>query len=477
MNNSNTTPQVSPVREINMKYFTSYLNKNTSLKIALSVYVLIFLFSSIVTPSVVFAEDWPTYLHDNFRSASSSEQLTFPLLQNWAYSTERVPLPAWNETPALQDFGHGIYGNKSRVLYDRAFHVVVVRKSLYFGSSHSDKVVCLNINNGQQRWKFFAEGPIRFAPTVSGGKVYFGSDDGYVYCLNADSGSLLWRNRATSSNDFMFVNSRAASVSPVRTSVLIENGMAYWGAGLLSGAKTGLSRYLRARNANDGTGGWTVTPSKPHQGYLLSLNGKLYVPSGKSYPLLYNQSNGSVAGSYGGSRDGGCYALITEHNTFAFGPHYSSTGSYLNEYDSIGRVDGNFMIVKGDYTYYCTDTELVKLNRSNKQIVWSVTSPCRYSLIMAGNTLFAGGDDEVSAFSASNGQNLWTAETHGRAHGLAVANGYLFVSTDLGTIHAFKKNIYDLNNSGIVDLVDLMMFGQSWLDCTNPNDNNCVEYP
>ena len=168
-----------------MKYFTFYLSKKVPLNISLSVYILIFLLTTIVAPSVIIAEDWPTHLHDNFRSASTSEQLYFPLLQYWAYSTERPPLPAWNETPALQNFGHGIYGNKSRVLYDQAFHVVVVADSLYFGSSHSDKIVCLNINNGQQRWKFFAEGPIRFAPTVSDGKVYFGSDDGYVYCLNA----------------------------------------------------------------------------------------------------------------------------------------------------------------------------------------------------------------------------------------------------------------------------------------------------
>jgi outer membrane protein assembly factor BamB len=59
-------------------------------------------------------------------------------------------------------------------------------------------------------------------------------------------------------------------------------------------------------------------------------------------------------------------------------------------------------------------------------------------LILAGETLFAGGDDRVAAFDATTGKMRWSARVTGKAHGLAVAHGRLFVSTDRGTIHCFS---------------------------------------
>ncbi len=58
---------------------------------------------------------------------------------------------------------------------------------------------------------------------------------------------------------------------------------------------------------------------------------------------------------------------------------------------------------------------------------------------MAGDTLFAGGSDQVFAYSTADGKELWSATVTGNAHGLAVANGRLFVSTDRGIIHCFSK--------------------------------------
>jgi outer membrane protein assembly factor BamB len=60
-----------------------------------------------------------------------------------------------------------------------------------------------------------------------------------------------------------------------------------------------------------------------------------------------------------------------------------------------------------------------------------------HSLILAGNTLFAGGNDEVAAYSTIDRKQIWTAKVNGAALGLAVAHGRLLVSTDKGAIHCF----------------------------------------
>ena len=63
-----------------------------------------------------------------------------------------------------------------------------------------------------------------------------------------------------------------------------------------------------------------------------------------------------------------------------------------------------------------------------------------YSLILADTTLFAGGENEVAAFDSVTGNKTWSSPINGRAYGLAVANGRLFVSTDSGYIYSYAQN-------------------------------------
>ena len=72
-----------------------------------------------------------------------------------------------------------------------------------------------------------------------------------------------------------------------------------------------------------------------------------------------------------------------------------------------------------------------------KCVLWRV--PCKqpYALILAGDILFSGGNNEVVAYAASDGKRVWSAPVNGDAMGIAVAHGRLLVSTDKGTIHCF----------------------------------------
>ena len=70
---------------------------------------------------------------------------------------------------------------------------------VFFGSSADDQVRCLDLATGELLWTFFAEGPVRLAPVVHQGRVYFGSGDGSAYCLAADDGSLIWTHRVAES--------------------------------------------------------------------------------------------------------------------------------------------------------------------------------------------------------------------------------------------------------------------------------------
>ncbi|MCK4294836.1 MAG: PQQ-like beta-propeller repeat protein, partial [Planctomycetes bacterium] len=160
----------------------------------------------IMVSSGVNAADWPTHLHDNHRSGFTTEQLQLPLRQQWVITTNRPPRPAWSETPAQQDFWQNFYGNKPRVPMESAFRVAVAGNRLYYGSSSSDKVVCRTTIDGSLVWRFIAGGPVRFAPTVSSGRIYFGSDDGHAYCLDAGNGQLIWKHRPDFASKTMMIS-------------------------------------------------------------------------------------------------------------------------------------------------------------------------------------------------------------------------------------------------------------------------------
>ena len=108
------------------------------------------------------------------------------------------------------------------------------------------------------------------------------------------------------------------------------------------------------------------------------------------------------------------------------------------------------------------------------------TSGLDYSaclLIKAGDNLFVGGKGKVVAYDSSNGSELWTKPVNGRVHGLAAANGHLFVSTDTGRVYAFGGIPGDLSGDGSVGVEDLFFFIGTYLNCTNPGDLNCQESP
>lgn len=70
-------------------------------------------------------------------------------------------------------------------------------------------------------------------------------------------------------------------------------------------------------------------------------------------------------------------------------------------------------------------------------VPWKVETRFTRSMILAGGTLFAGGDGQVGAYDARTGKLLWSGGVEGRAMALAVAEGRLIVGTSLGHLFAY----------------------------------------
>ena len=448
-----------------------------------------------------YGDDWPTYLHDNTRSGVTQEQLDVPLYEHWMFESRHAPRPAW-PGPAKVDWWHRLRELRPVVTYDRAFHAVSSGDAVYFGSTADDKVYCLDAATGEVRWSFFAEAPVRLAPTIADGKVYFVADDGWVYCLDAEDGALCWKYRP--SNDRRIPgNGRIISDVPARTGVLVDNGVAHFFTGLFPSQAV----YQCGLDAATGEVLWCEETRKlSPQGYLLASPTRLFVPTGRTNPAMFDRETNEYLGALEGP--GGAYAIVVD-DALASGPGLK-TGNELSLSDpatkeSVATFPGIRMVVNGDMAYLQSKDELSALNRaryvalfqerngrynrrkeledllnktkdeaelkkSNEEFaevegsiaklnedmdacfLWTKRLDDPYALILAGDTLFAGGQDKVLAISAADGAEVWKGEVPGRAYGLSVANGRLLVSTDTGTVHCFTRQ--EVDREHVVKTVD-----------------------
>lgn len=306
------------------------------------------------------ADDWPTYARDVARSCRTSETMTLPLNECWSFRPEFPPAPAWGDPKA--EPVEGILELR-RVHFDDAFHVAVAQGSVYFASSSDHKVYCLDAATGRIRWTKATGAPIRLAPTVAAGRVYVGSDDGHVYCLDAADGKLLWNFRAAPDDHRVLGHGRLISLWPVRTGVLVDDGLAYFGAGIFPAegvffyavdAATGKLAWR-----NDSSGETPQSRISP-QGYLLASKTTLYAPMGRVSPAALDRKTGQLLGvTYFGKPVGGTNTLLDGEQVYT---GTEQIVGYQNK-QRLGDFPARKLVLDGPRAYLATGTQLAAVDR------------------------------------------------------------------------------------------------------------------
>jgi outer membrane protein assembly factor BamB len=342
--------------------------------------------------NVTMAGDWPTYRHDAARSgvgANDDSPLQGNLALQWTYVPLHPPDPAW---PATAE-------EMPRMHADNAFHVAMAEGRVFFGSSVTDEVTAIDVASGKIVWSFFTEGPVRFAPTVCNGRVYVGSDDGYVYCLKAGDGTLAWKYRPGPSDEKVIGNERMISLWPVRTSVLVDQGTVYCGAGVFP--YEGI--YICALNADSGSVVWKndTIGDRAHElafggltphGYLVASPDILYVPAGRAMPAGFSRRTGEfLFWASPGGKQGGAWSLLNDNQLIAGVdrsgvPHKvaydAKTGA--NRGDVFAWFPGLDMVVRDKTAYVLTPAGVYAIDRdAHAQAIRQATGAIRQREAMA----------------------------------------------------------------------------------------------
>ncbi len=139
----------------------------------------------------------------------------------------------------------------------------------------------LDETDGSSQWTFMASGRIDSPPTYYRGRLFFGSADGWLYCLDATDGQLAWRFRAAPDERMLVSDGRVESAWPVHGSVLIENDTIYCLAGRSLFLDGGM--YLSLLNPSTGeliaTHKWDDIDTETGKSMQLSNEGLKMVPS------------------------------------------------------------------------------------------------------------------------------------------------------------------------------------------------------
>ncbi len=405
--------------------------------------------------AIARAGDWTQYRGDASRSGFVTESLPVPLTLAWTYESARPPARAWP--------------TNLRLRFDQAFQPVIAGGLLVFGSSVDDRVHAFDSSTGAPRWTFLTDGPIRLAPVFWNRQLYVASDDGFLYCLSANDGRLLWKFRGGPGPRMVLGNDRMTSAWPARGGPVVLDGVVYFAAGIWP--TDGF--HLHALDARNGKPLWSnretgsLNMPQPHegaygrsgvaaQGYLVAAGTNLLVPTGRAVPAVFDLRTGKLRYFHLAThrRMGGDRVTALGDWFFNVGFPFDATSGLAGD-GSPQRIGPMAALSnQGDRIVRATAksvtayqlAELQKKDRKGKPItvkglrqLWSIDPPAAgYSLIVADRTIISGGRNRVCAIDADSKTVIWSRAVAGSACGLAVANGCLYVSTDRGRIHCFS---------------------------------------
>jgi outer membrane protein assembly factor BamB len=349
--------------------------------------------------------------------------------------------------------------------FDRAHHLAIGGGALYFGSSADCCVYALDAATGRERWSFFTDAPVRFAPCLWKDRVLVASDDGHLYCLAARDGKELWKKRGGPSDSMVLGNDRMVSRWPARGGPVVVDDIVYFAAGLWSAEgifiyaldpRSGRTRWVNSASGNivieHPHGGNRSRSGVSAQGHLAVSEEHVFVPTGRGVPAAFGRKDGALKyfhlGKYG--KNGGAGVMVAGGNLFNGGMVFdASTGKAtlkartFQPHLTAGYPGGVVNWHRGAVTGYTWEAPKGATRARNLKKSWSISTKYGGGAMMVADRLVisAGGPPGsvgVQALDLGTKSSVWSVKLEQEPAGLAVADGCLYVSTTDGAIHCFS---------------------------------------
>jgi len=417
-------------------------------------------------PDEASATDWPAFRHDAERTGGTSCELPAELTLIWeaGLADQRLPpgllADEWRASPLGGD---------------RLTGPTVAGGVVCAALPHAHRIVALDVATGRARWSFTAGGRIDTPPALHAGLCLFGSYDGWVYCLRADDGRLVWRLRAAPGERRVVAFGQLESPWPVIGGVLVDGGIAYFVSGRSSATDGGLR--LTAVEPAGGKLLWSQPIAAACSDLLVMEDGALRLAGGGSASLRFDPKTGRAMRKIASA--GFRWNYAGKIRTLWGGPNrvldrswrvlsVNDTASHwMRIKQGYGPHEGHLLAASADrkrifafkFRYVHWSKVKEEASEFGGELVaweggkeaWKVDVPDDFqveALLPAGKVLVAAGPTD--RFRRTGGGRLWLlAAADGRkirdvrlsarpaAAGLAVAGGRLFLAAADGVLRCY----------------------------------------
>ena len=388
--------------------------------------------------------DWPTYRRDNQRTAAIDVRVDANSEELWKVDVKADPTAP-----------------------------IIANGTVFVGGS--DGIVrSMNLDTGKTNWQAFTGGKIHYPPTLAAHQLFVGSADGWVYAYEAASGRLRWRFRGAPEHRKLPVYGSLSSTWPIASGVMVQDGIAYFGAGIVCHdgthvyaveAATGKLKWQNNQSGN--LIGENEVVGVSVQGHMLFNNNQVYMAGGNVVsPAIYDASKGACLNKLEGkpenslddhwkmqrSSRGSELFLVNDQvivaDNMLYAPKDRGPASrYYAKY--LVQATANDVVIQG------TDQLMARTvvgADGKRKVVWKDTRFAVTSgvVLTANAVVIAGelkGDNDqtqavVEALDIDSGKVLWSHKLTERAAkwGIAVSsNGRVVITTINGQVLCFGK--------------------------------------
>jgi outer membrane protein assembly factor BamB len=288
---------------------------------------------------------------------------------------------------------------------------------------HSGLSSSSSVDSNNTLWIYKTENIVHSSPAVVGGKLYVGSNDNYLYCINAETGACQWKFDTNSSiySSPAVVDDRVYIGSLEGTLYCLDalNGKLIW--------KRVMDKIFSSP---------TVVNEKL---FIGSYDGKVYCIEVKSGNVLWSyQTNGWIDSSpavangrvFIGSSDGAIYCL-TDTGTFLW---KFQTGNVVHSSPAV--ANGRVYVGSDDGNMYCLD-------EYTGNLIWSIhIGAILATPAVAYGKVYVGSLDNRMYCLSEHGKILWVFNTDDSiSSSVAVADGKIYFGSD-------DKYVYCLSDGG-----------------------------
>src|SRR2546421_8806945 len=325
-----------------------------------------------------------------------------------------------NSTNASQLTGRWTYSTKSNP------STPIVRKDNTYFTAHSGIVTVLRPQGGVMWSKTIPATISSIAPAVYYGIVYVGADDNKMYAFNYNTGALLWT---------------LPTGGPILSSTIIAAGTAYFGSsdGKLYAIPAETTTTPKVKWTYQTKGAISATPALGSGGtvYIASHDKNVYAIS-KTGSLLWKFPTGGSITSSPAVANGLVYVGSSDHTLYALN---ATTGALAWRQTTNGPITSSPAVDKNNVYIGSQDGKLYAFNALTGSLKWSYTTggAVNSTPAAANGVVYVGsGDNSLYAIDVKSGSKLWKYTTGGKIDASpVVSDGVVFVGSSDGNIYSF----------------------------------------